>query len=124
MQPLSEILTYKTLHALCATTKGGKMTVVYYVSCLVYGPNPVWGVWNRNRKFLHFAGGREAIGKQHPRLAWRRIMTRWHLTSEEDSVASVRRQLLAAEFKAPLPTPVEKPARPEVEIAPGVVVFH
>lgn len=119
---LQEILTYKTLHALCTTNKKNEMRVVYYVSCLVYGNNPVWGVWNINAKFLHFASGREAISKMHPNLTWRRIMTRWQLADDTPSPPKDRRQLLAMEFGKALP-PIEKPAKKRIE-APQVMVLQ
>lgn len=123
MQPLSEIITYRTLHALCSVNKRNKMTVVFYVSCLVYGRNPVWGIWNRNRKFLRFAGGKEAIGRDHPGLAWRRIMTPWRLDGDHDVPAAARREILAAQFESPLPKPVER-LKPGDVVEIQIPVFH
>jgi hypothetical protein len=100
---LTDILTFKTLHALCSTNKAGKMRVVFYVSCLVAGRSPLWGCWSVNGRFLHFAAGKEAIAAQHPRLAWRRVMARWSLADEHDSVAAERRKLLEIELATPLP---------------------
>lgn len=107
---LQEIMTYKTLHALCSVNKKDEMRVVYYVSCLVYGNNPVWGVWNVNCKFLHFAAGREAIARIHPNLTWRRIMTRWSLMDDEHMPPRERRKFLEAQFNKPLPSSFKKPA--------------
>lgn len=108
---LQRIMTYRSLWALCSTNKEGKLKVSFYCSCVVFGRSPMWGVWNANGKLLHFASGREVIGKQHPHLTWRRIMTRWHLADDMNSKASERREALADEFKLELPAPVEEPAR-------------
>jgi hypothetical protein len=108
---LQAIMTYKALHALCSTNKDGKMKVVYYVSCLVYGRAPLWGVWNVSGKFLHFAPGREAVADMHPNLAWRRVMARWSLADDADSVAHERRQRLSIELDKPLPD--ETPETPK-----------
>ena len=84
---LRNILAYKSLWSLATTTSDGKMRVKYYVSCLVTGRDPLWGVWDVNGRFIHFGSGREAIGKQHPNLSWRRVMAKWQLDDDADSRA-------------------------------------
>lgn len=116
---LQEIVTYKTLHALCSVNKKDEMRVVYYVSCLVYGNNPVWGVWNLNGKFLHFSGGRDAIARIHPNLTWRRVMTRWALDDDTHMTAKERRKFLENTFNKPLPSSFKKPA---VKVEQAVVL--
>lgn len=101
---LREIMTFKTLWALCTVGKEGQMRAVYYAVCLSGGRNTTWGLWNMNAKFLHFAPSREALGRMHPKLTWRRIMARWQLQDDTDWRAQKRRLALSVELDAPLPT--------------------
>lgn len=121
LDQLQRIMTYKSLHALCTVTKQKdedgrpKMRVVYFVSCLVYGRAPLWGVWNASGKFLHFAGGKEAISDQHPNLTWRRVMARWRLADDGDSQAVERRKLLSDELGAELPEYADHEEKPAIK---------
>jgi hypothetical protein len=120
LDTLQKIMSFRTLWSLCATNKDGRMRVVYFSICLVHGRNPLWGVWNINGKFLHFAPGKDAIEKMHPQLAWRRIMARWQLTDDTDSKAPERRKELAVELKSELPGEQEEVPNPKLRIPEGV----
>jgi hypothetical protein len=101
---LNRLFTYKTLHALCSTNRKGQMRAHMYVTCLVYGRAPLWGVWLVSTgKFLHFANGRDQISEMHPNLTWRKVMARWQLTDDTDSIAAERRTQLTVELEKPLP---------------------
>jgi len=119
LEQLSAISTYRSLWSLCSVNKAGKMKVVYYAACLVFGRAPLWGVWDVNGRFRHFSPGREAIGDMHPNLSWRRVMARWSLADENDAKAEARRQKLSVEYNQPLPGEEQKQltARKEMLIA-------
>ena len=108
---LRNILAYKSLWSLATTTSDGKMRVKYYGSCLVMGRDPLWGVWDVNGRFIHFGSGRDAIGKQHPNLSWRRVMAKWQLNDDADSRAPERRKALAEEFHREVRDPKVVPIR-------------
>ena len=100
---LTKVITYRSLWALCSTNKKGQMRAVYYCSCLVFGRQPLWGCWNLNGRFQHFGAGRDELARLHPNLTWRRVMSRWQLVDDTDSIAKDRRKALELELEQPLP---------------------
>jgi len=103
LDSLQRIPTYKTLHALCSTGTRGKLRAHFYVCCLAGGRVQLWGCWNINGRFLHFAPSRDAIGDLHPNLTWRRVMARWQLADDHNWKPAERRLALSDELRTKLP---------------------
>jgi hypothetical protein len=100
---LEKIMSFKGIHALCTVNKDGMMQASHYACCLVYGRNPLWGVWSLNGRFQRFYGSKQDIEDNYPHLTWRRIMARWQLKDDADSVAEARRKALSKELRKALP---------------------
>lgn len=75
----------------------------HYASCLVYGANPLWGVWNGAGKFLRFYSFKAEIAAAYPKLVWRRKMATWSLLAVDDLSVEKRRATLAERYNSLLP---------------------
>lgn len=101
---LSDVLAYRGIHVI-GTVRFNKeldknvLTASHYASCLVFGKNPLWGVWAANGKFLRFYGHKTEIMEAYPKRVWRRKMASWHLLAVDDLPADKRRAVLREKYK-------------------------
>lgn len=78
--PLGNIFAFKGVHALCLLSADNRaLTPHYFACCLAFGSNPIWGLWDKQGRFVRFHGGRTEIENTYPYLVWRRIMARWEM---------------------------------------------
>ncbi len=107
LPPLQDLFAYRGVYVLASLNRDGKLRGMRYAICLIHGPDPLWGVWNINGKFLQFYGSRQQIQEAHPTLRWRRKMGMWRFLGETSQTPDQRRVALR-ESSAQLATKPKK----------------
>ncbi len=103
---LNEIMTYKSVYALCTVNRIGQVLKATHFCCvLIGGSRPLWGVWLSSGKHLRFASSRLQIAEAYPKLVWRRKMATWTLADMTDKSVESRRHELADRYGHRVPVP-------------------
>jgi hypothetical protein len=98
--PLGAIMAYRGVHALCTVAKETDMLrATHYATCLIYGREPVWGVWTVHGVFQRFFSSRTEIANAYPRLVWRKKQATWNLIGVHDMDVTERRKELKQIYK-------------------------
>lgn len=78
--PLGAMMAYRGVWALSELNpKTGWLRATHYATCLIGGPQPMWGVWSVNGVFQRFFGAKSQIVEAYPRKAWRLRSATWNL---------------------------------------------
>jgi hypothetical protein len=106
--PLEGVLAFRGVHVIGTVryTEEGRSQLVaaYYASCLIGGPNPVWGVWHAaSGKFWRFYAFKQDIRDAMPKFVWRRKMAEWDLKAISDLPVAKRRAMLRDRYNAEVP---------------------
>lgn len=105
---LNDVMAFRGVHVLGTMRypdDGGKATLAasHYASCLVFGKNPLWGVWTAAGKFLRFYSFKSEIAHAYPKLIWRRKIASWALMAVDDLQPDARRKFLGDKYHAAVP---------------------
>lgn len=105
---LSEVRTYKGVHALCTVKANGDLKATHFASLLIGGSRPTWGIWNANGKFLRYSGSKQQIADSYPKLVWRRVMATWGCIDPQHKTVATRRIELIGLYGGTLPNGHDK----------------
>jgi hypothetical protein len=100
---LDELMSYRGVHVLGDVRnddESGKFVLMakYFASCLVAGPDPMWGLWTADGNFKRFYNFKRDIIDSYPKLIWRRKMCAWNIFEVADYPTKVRRERLKIRY--------------------------
>jgi len=96
---IKDILAYRGVHVLNDVGGNGLLKASHYAICLVFGKEPVWGVWTVAGKFLRFYGSRQDIAEAYPHKSWRRKMASWNFGDISDTYQKVKDRINIIEHR-------------------------
>lgn len=60
------------------------LKVRYYAYIIAHGRYPVWAIYTAEGKFVRYASSKTMVEQAYPKLAMRRVMAGWAMTSLEN----------------------------------------
>lgn len=81
---LQQIKAHRTIYALCELSEKNKLVrATHYVTCLIGGRAPLWGVFSaQTERLVRLCDGRAEVEAAYPTKVWRVRETEWQMTGK------------------------------------------